>query len=147
MELQSGPNRRVVLFGKVDWEVGHHSEHILLQLNDLAKSVWRRSFEKLAFCTTTRVPRRVALRTHCGVQCRCVVSEERVGGRAGTAAPQGAVCELPNPPDFFCFPLHYRTKHVEGGPAPGPPFRLHPSVYALHPKAAAGMDISRNRSE
>jgi hypothetical protein len=26
------------------------------------------------------------------------MSEERVGGRAGTAAPQGAVCELPNPP-------------------------------------------------
>jgi len=24
--------------------------------------------------------------------------EERVGGRAGTAAPQGVVCELPNPP-------------------------------------------------
>jgi len=22
---------------------------------------------------------------------------QRVGGRAGTAAPQGAVCELPNP--------------------------------------------------
>jgi hypothetical protein len=29
------------------------------------------------------------------------MSEERVGGRAGTAAPQGAVCELPNPPLFF----------------------------------------------
>jgi hypothetical protein len=26
------------------------------------------------------------------------MSEERVGGRAGTAAPQGVVCELPNPP-------------------------------------------------
>jgi hypothetical protein len=23
-----------------------------------------------------------------------------VGGRAGTAVPQGAVCELPNPPSF-----------------------------------------------
>jgi len=29
------------------------------------------------------------------------MSEERVGGRAGTAAPQGAVCELPNPPLFL----------------------------------------------
>ena len=57
--------------------------------------------KKRAFCTTTEVPRRVALRTHCGVQGRCVVSEERVGGRAGTAAPQGAVCELPNPLSFF----------------------------------------------
>jgi hypothetical protein len=122
MELQSGPNRRVVLFGKVDEEVGRHSERILLQLNDLAKSIWRCSFEKQAFCTTTRVPRRVALRTHCGVQCRCVVSEERVGGRAGTAAPQGVVCELPNPPDFLFFPLHNRTKHVEGGPTSRPSF-------------------------
>ena len=25
---------------------------------------------------------------------------QRVGGRAGTAAPQGAVCELPNPLDL-----------------------------------------------
>ena len=29
------------------------------------------------------------------------MSEERVGGRAGTAAPQGVVCELPNPPLFL----------------------------------------------
>jgi hypothetical protein len=29
------------------------------------------------------------------------MSEGRVGGRAGTAAPQGAVCELPNPPFSF----------------------------------------------
>ena len=29
-----------------------------------------------------------------------VTCQERVGGRAGTAAPQGVVCELPNPPDF-----------------------------------------------
>ena len=33
---------------------------------------------------------------------------QRVGGRAGTAAPQGAVCELPNPVVFryqlFCEP-------------------------------------------
>ena len=29
------------------------------------------------------------------------MSEERVGGRAGTAAPQGVVCELPNPPKFL----------------------------------------------
>jgi len=61
----------------------------------------RHRLKKRAFCTTTEVPRRVALRTHCGVQGRCVVSEERVGGRAGTAAPQGAVCELPNPPISF----------------------------------------------
>src|SRR5271170_4370741 len=36
------------------------------------------------------------------------MSEERVGGRAGTAAPQGVVCELPNPPLFVpsvFFPL------------------------------------------
>ncbi len=26
------------------------------------------------------------------------MSEERVGGRAGTAASKGVVCELPNPP-------------------------------------------------
>jgi hypothetical protein len=29
---------------------------------------------------------------------RPVVCEERVGGRAGTAASKGVVCELPNPP-------------------------------------------------
>ena len=31
---------------------------------------------------------------------RSVASEERVGGRAGTAAPQGAVCELSQPARF-----------------------------------------------
>jgi hypothetical protein len=40
-----------------------------------------------------------------------LVSEERVGGRAGTAAPQGAVCELPNPPSFpYRFP--HQFKHL-----------------------------------
>jgi hypothetical protein len=40
------------------------------------------------------------------------MSEERVGGRAGTAAPQGVVCELPNPPKFLAifFPLKYWQK-------------------------------------
>jgi hypothetical protein len=66
--------------------------------NDLVKFRRGRPLEKRASCTTTLVPRRVALGTHCGVQCGCVVSEERVGGRAGTAAPKGVVCELPNPP-------------------------------------------------
>ena len=47
-----------------------------------------------------------------------VVSEERVGGRAGTAAPQGVVCELPNPPvsTGSFFPLIYPFNfNVAGG--------------------------------
>jgi hypothetical protein len=31
---------------------------------------------------------------------------QRVGGRAGTAAPQGVVCELPNPLLFFASAFH-----------------------------------------
>src|SRR6266446_6709661 len=34
---------------------------------------------------------------------------------AGTAAPQGGVCELPNPPLSFCFPLDHQSE-CTGGP-------------------------------
>src|SRR5690242_21672864 len=48
--------------------------------------------------TTTQVPCTLAPPNHCRTQSPRVTCQERVGGRAGTAAPKGAVCELPNPP-------------------------------------------------
>src|SRR6185369_10662614 len=45
---------------------------------------------------------------------------QRVGGRAGTAVPQGAVCELPNPLSFLS----------ADGPANRP---YYPSASSLHP--------------
>src|SRR5215472_7440637 len=53
---------------------------------------------ELGFRTTTRVPCPLAPANHCCSQSPRVTCEGRVGGRAGTAAPKGTVCELPNPP-------------------------------------------------
>src|SRR5215469_1078845 len=55
-------------------------------------------FSEFGFRTTTRVPCPLALANHCCSQSPRVTCQERVGGRAGTAAPKGTVCELPNPP-------------------------------------------------
>jgi len=46
---------------------------------------------------------------------------ERVGGRAGTAAPKGAVCELPNPPKLtpiILLPLRRQMGHLASQMAP-----------------------------
>src|SRR5207248_11282804 len=72
--------------------------------NELAASSQTRTQLRWALCTTTRVPCPLALPNHCRSQSPRVMCQERVGGRAGTAAPQGAVCELPNPP-ISIFPL------------------------------------------
>src|SRR5215472_3800380 len=53
---------------------------------------------ELGFRTTTRVPCPLAPANHCCSQSPRVTCEGRVGGRAGTAAPKGTVCELPHPP-------------------------------------------------
>ena len=48
------------------------------------------------------------------------MSEERVGGRAGTAAPQGVVCELPNPPNSWRFlPSEIMAEGLSPGVEPG----------------------------
>src|SRR6266850_1886757 len=67
----------------------------------------------------------------------CVVSEERVGGRAGTAAPQGVVCELPNPP---ILPPASASISLQKGTASCVELRraasLHRTATALHPRRA-----------
>jgi hypothetical protein len=49
--------------------------------------------------TKTRVLNFLARLAHSQQFAILVMYRQRVGGRAGTAAPQGVVCELPNPPD------------------------------------------------
>jgi hypothetical protein len=64
------------------------------------------------------------------------MSEERVGGRAGTAAPQGAVCELPNPPLFFLLSSRSNPNGTMTGVIPRLFLLLHRAAFALHPRVA-----------
>src|ERR1700722_2792393 len=60
--------------------------------------------------TKTRVPQFLRPSVHwlkCGPLVNC---HQRVGGRAGTAAPKGVVCELTQPARFS-FPSQQRRSH------------------------------------
>ena len=70
---------------------------------------------------------------------------QRVGGRAGTAVPKGAVCELPNPVKFLPSPpLQPRSVPRFPGCAE---LRMHPTKVRFWPSSFRSSNLNELRSE
>ena len=85
----------ITIGSSAEWRLARLYPRLLGNPNSSAP--FRRSPARANSCTATRVPSRLARPTHWEKQSRNVMSYVRVGSRAGTTVPRGAVCELPSP--------------------------------------------------